>query len=744
MRTILLKLSLMWVIAALLLSACGGNNAEPQTEDQTANEPAAEETRAAPESGNSEGSTTATEVVEVEPTEAGTEALPVISTGEGAEWTVLMYMDADDDVLEEDIFIDLNEIELVGSTEAVQVVAQLDRFKGAFDGDGDWTGAKRFFVTQDDDLSAIGSQELEDLGEADMGDPQTLVDFVAWGVQNYPAQKYALILSDHGSGWPGGWSDPDPNEGSELYTVEIVEAFQALQGAGLEKFELLGFDACLMSQLEVYATVQPFANYAVASEETEPSVGWAYAAWLGQLNENPGMEGGDLAKIIVDTYISEDQRILDKQARRDAFGNVSAEQVARDLGKSITLSAVDLDAVPGVTAALDQLAAVMTTLDQGQVAQARAYAQSFESVFGQETPSPYIDLGHFSRVLAQVTGSAEAASASDALMEAIQKAVLAEKHGEDRPGATGIAFYFPVSKLYADENAGAPLYALIAQHFLQGSSWDEFLNSYYTGATFEPVEGQSVEPASNAQVVSPGASPIEIQPIEISADTIAPDGSVSLSSEVVGENIAYVYTFAGYVDDVSGAVLVADMDFVFTDDTVEVDGVYYPSFPDNQPMSLTWEWTPTIFNLNDGQLSSFALFEPDDYGAPDEASVYSVYGIYAPADGSDPSYAQLYFADGELLQVFAFTGEDGSGAPWEIIPSQGDQFKVLYTIYTEDENGEVMTSYQEGDTFTYGEQGFKWEESPAPEGYYVVGFIAVDFDGNAYSQFAPVTVQQSK
>ena len=624
MRTFLFKLSLLWIIASLLLGACGGGP-EPQPDDDT--EPVAEETSAAPEDEEDKADPVDVSPTEAESDEPSTEVTVVSPdkappSGGGAEWTILMYMDADDDVLEQDIYVDLNEIELIGSTDAVQVVAQFDRFNGSFDGDGDWTGTKRFLVTQDDDLGVVGSQELEDLGESDMGDPQTLFDFVVWGIENFPAQKYALIMSDHGSGWPGGWSDPDPNEGSELYTVEIVDALQNIQKAtGLEQFELLGFDACLMSQLEVYATMQPFARYAVASEEVEPAVGWAYTDWLGQLTENPGMQGDELAKIIVDTYIEQDQRILDDQARTEAFGGGSAQQVAQELGRGITLSAVDMQAIPGVVTALDNLAAVMTTLDQGQIAEARAYSQAFESVFGQDSPSPYIDLGHFSQVLAQVSGSPEAASASDELMGAIQQAVLVEKHGEDRPGATGIAFYFPTSELYANENAGAPLYAAIAQFFLQGSSWDEFLNAFYTGADFEPVEGQAVEPASNAQISSPGASPIEINPIEISTDVISPDETVSLVSEVVGENIAYVYTYVGYYEEETGAVLVVDMDFVYTDDTVELDGVYFPNFPDGEPMSLEWEWTPTIFNLNDGQTSSFALFEPDDYGAPDESSV---------------------------------------------------------------------------------------------------------------------------
>jgi len=141
-------------------------------------------------------------------------AAPRQTNQEEPEWLVMLYQNADDEVLEGDIFTDLNEAEWVGSTDAVTIVAQLDRYDGAFDGDGDWTTAKRFLVTQDNDLSTLASEELDDLGEVDSGAPETLVDFAVWAMTNYPAQKYALILSDHGAGWVGGWNDDAPEEGS--------------------------------------------------------------------------------------------------------------------------------------------------------------------------------------------------------------------------------------------------------------------------------------------------------------------------------------------------------------------------------------------------------------------------------------------------------------------------------------------------------------------------------------------------
>ena len=164
------------------------------------------------------------------------------------EWLVMLYQNADDEVLEGDIYTDLNEAELIGSTEDVIIVSQFDRYDGAFDGDGDWTTAKRYLVTQDDDLTAVNSEELEDLGEIDSGAPETLADFMIWAITNFPAKKYALILSDHGAGWMGGWNDDAPVEGSSLSVNEIDQALAyAISETGIEQLEFIGFDACPVS-----------------------------------------------------------------------------------------------------------------------------------------------------------------------------------------------------------------------------------------------------------------------------------------------------------------------------------------------------------------------------------------------------------------------------------------------------------------------------------------------------------------
>ena len=135
----------------------------------------------------------------------------MVSSGEaGQKWLVMMYQDADDQILEQDIYLDLNEAEKVGSTDQVTIVSQIDRFRGGFQEDGNWTSTRRYLISQDFDLNTVSSQVVDDLGEVNMADGDALIDFVNWAVQTYEADRYVLILSDHGMGWPGGWSDPAP------------------------------------------------------------------------------------------------------------------------------------------------------------------------------------------------------------------------------------------------------------------------------------------------------------------------------------------------------------------------------------------------------------------------------------------------------------------------------------------------------------------------------------------------------
>jgi len=684
----------------------------------------------------------------------------------GDTWLVMVYQDADDKILEKDIYIDLNEIERVGSSANVQIVAQIDRYKGGYQGDGDWMTARRYYMTQDDNLQRVQSEVLMDLGEVNMSDGETLVDFVTWSMENYPADKYALILSDHGMGWPGGWSDPTSNAstrelplasatGDQLFLHEIDQALEDIRNqTGLDKFELIGMDACLMSQLEVYTALEPHTRYAVMSEETEPSLGWAYASFLEDLTDSPAMSGAELGEAVVKSYILGDQRIVDDQARADfvgpgnllnslfgAAGVPNASQVSGQMIRDITLAAVDLSALPAVMESFNDLAYALQEADAKDVAQARSYAQSFTSIFGKDVPPSYIDLGHFAQLAGRTSDLRSIGEAANRLQETIGQAVIAERHGQNKSGATGISIYFPNSALYRTAEAGPQSYTVAAERFASASLWDEFLTFHYTGRAFERGEQAVTLPERGATIEAPAAGGIQVSPIQASARTVEPGESIRLTSELSGENIGYVRLLVGYLDEANNSLYMIDSDYLESPETRELNGVYYPDWG-AEAFTLAFNWEPIVFAIDDGATTAVALLTPENYGASAEDAVYSVDGLYTFADGGEQRHARLYFSNGKLTQVFGFTGEDGTGAPREITPQRGDTLTILEEWSDLDAEGNVtQVVRQEGETLTFGEEMFTWQQLYAAAGKYVVGFVVEDLDGNSQTVFTPVTVR---
>lgn len=694
---------------------------------------------------------------------------PPSASGSGETWTVMLYQDADDQVLEQDIYLDLNEAEKVGSSSEVTIVAQMDRFRGGFAGNDDWWSARRYLVTQDDDLNNIGSELLADLGEVNMADGQTLVDFVTWAMDNYPADRYALILSDHGLGWPGGWSDPAPGgtdpgkaplismlQGDSIYLSELESALDQIQSnTGVEKLDLIGMDACLMSQMEVYAMLQPFARFAVASEEVEPGMGWAYAAFLDELVVNPSMDGATLAAKIVETYVAQDQRIIDPQARADFlrqgstmggfFGvpSISAAQLTDQIERNITLTAVDLDAYADLITSFNAFTYAMQDVEQRDVASARNYTQSYTSIFGKEVPPSYIDLGHFVQLVARQTGDATLQSNAQDVLDALNNAIVAERHGQSKPGSTGIALYFPNSTLYRSPYTGMQSYTMLAERFSRVSLWDDFLVYHYNDRSFKADAAEPVVPSSSGITRAPGAGDIAISAVQASTDSVSPGDSIQMSVEITGENVGYVYLFTGFYDPGSNSIYVVDTDYLESPDTRELNGVYYPAWPEGGSFRLNFDWEPILFSITDGSQSILALFNPGAYGASAEDATYIVHGTYTFADTGEQRTAQMHFKDGKLFQVFGFTGDDTASAPREITPSMGDTFTIAQQwmeLYTS-ESVPSQVVYEDGDTLTFGAAPFGWEQVYAPAGQYLVGFLVSDLDGNMNEAYTQVTVR---
>ena len=233
-------------------------------------------------------------IVEVDPPSLAANLQPRALTPK--KWTVLLYFNADNS-LEKYIYGNVREIEDAGgSDDNVNYVLMYDgkRFN---------TGTVRGLIRSGGDASKLTLERVlgvgTQIGERNMGDPAELAGFIAWAKTNYPADRYALILSAHGDGWKSYGPD-ETSKGSHgsdfLYMGELRTALRG------QSFDLIGFDACMMAGIEVAYQLKEFTRYFVASEEVIPGYGFPYDTFAVALKQNPGWTGLDLGKNIVTLY----------------------------------------------------------------------------------------------------------------------------------------------------------------------------------------------------------------------------------------------------------------------------------------------------------------------------------------------------------------------------------------------------------------------------------------------------------
>ncbi|SDO86446.1 hypothetical protein SAMN05660199_02705 [Klenkia soli] len=377
-------------------------------------------------------------------------------------WTVLLYSMADTN-LEEAMLGDVAELAGVGSRENLQIEALVDRaaddqdsgYTGADVLDaGSWTGARTFSVQPD----SLGLRE--DLGDVDTADPQVLADFISSSVAASPSDHYALIISDHGAGWPGVGSDESAGQ-----TTMDLAGLQAgigdgLAAAGLDELDLVGFDACLMATYETAATMAPLADRMVASEELEPGHGWDYGL-IGVLTD-PATDVDTLGRSIVDGF--------------------HAQATEQDTVDQTTLALLDLTQLPALDEAMGSLAGALADR-AGDLAPAVGRARATTLAFGTD-PDPadstgQVDLG---QLAGEISVSAlDVADEADAVSRALGDVVTYQVDGQAYLGATGMSVYFPEEAEYYDS-----AYAQVEA----AQSWSAFLDAYYGAGQDVPADDQ--------------------------------------------------------------------------------------------------------------------------------------------------------------------------------------------------------------------------------------------------------------
>ncbi len=254
---------------------------------------------------------------------------------------------------------------------------------------------------------------VNDLGSVPMTDPDNLSGFIQWCAKEYPASRYELILWDHGGGSVSGYGYDE--KFARAGSMDLAGVDKALKAGGVQ-FDFIGFDACLMATAETALTLADYADYLIASEETEPGVGWYYTDWLTAFGENTSMPTIELGQRIVDSFV-----------------DTCAQKCP---GQQTTLSVIDLAEFEAtVPAALADFSKDTAGMIRDKQYAAVSKARSGAREFARSSRIDQIDLVH----LAQNMGTTE----GKALAEALLGAVKYNRTSSNMTNAYGVSIYFP-------------------------------------------------------------------------------------------------------------------------------------------------------------------------------------------------------------------------------------------------------------------------------------------------------------
>ncbi len=328
-------------------------------------------------------------------------------------WTILLYLCGTD--LESDgaaAYSDLCEAVSARYSDEVRLVIQTG---GTYEWYADFSNTSmQRFVNIDGDIELV-----DEVRDASMGDPDTLADFVSWGVKNYPAKHMGLVLWNHGGGSISGVCFDEKNGNDSLSLREIDQALNSAYGAMTDKFEFIGFDACLMSTLETANILVPYARYMYASEETEPGCGWNYCDIMNYLADDPDADGAELGKNQCDSYY------------RHCIENGDSA--------GATFAITDLSRLDDLLVSFNRTAQEM--YESGRLNDIARAIYSADNFGGNNRSEGYTNMVDLAGLLKAVEPYAP--SASEAL-EDLRKSVLYSITGNQHSGAGGLSLYYPL------------------------------------------------------------------------------------------------------------------------------------------------------------------------------------------------------------------------------------------------------------------------------------------------------------
>ncbi len=412
-----------------------------------------------------------------------------------ADWTVMVYMAAENN-LERYAIKDINEMEEVGSSDKLNIIALIDRWDGYhwvykdgnlvrersssdYTGNDNWTDTRVYRILKDDS-DDINSELISSGMEINSGDPKNLENFIHMTANRYPARKYLVIVWNHGGGIQGiAWDDnerSDDHISAKALGVAFNNAVNRIINRNRGLVDMVGFDACLMNMYEIADELsRNQVGTMVGSEELEPGDGWPYDEFLEYLRDrvDAGRDVSEtaLARQIVDDFIDSYDGWF--------FGLVG--------GNEATLSAVSLyptSKFDSVNAKIDQLIGLILEDDDNFLKLHNAAKNSQKYDFW----TYYVDLIDFMNKIEDEFSGEIAQKARDVVREIRNNRMIIanDTHGSSVEDSNGLSIYFP---LYRRKYRGSTPYLIrpynrdsakfTALHFGKNTKWKDMIEQYY-------------------------------------------------------------------------------------------------------------------------------------------------------------------------------------------------------------------------------------------------------------------------
>lgn len=395
-------------------------------------------------------------------------------------WTILIYANGDNN-LTANLLLDMLEMEDVGSDENFNIILQADfdsTYSAVLDEfnipSSSQDHVTRFRIERSGDTKTgkLYSPALELLNEKDMDDPAVLKEFLDWGVTNYPADRYGLILWDHGGqffGFGGDHQNSERSSWSGLFTADIKDVLsETLQDKGINKLDFISFDTCLMGGVEVLVDFHEFCDVFIANPEIDYGDGWDFKNALGYLKDFPSISTIEFA-----------------EKENEIWNNHHSAQEA-DIGYKVH-SIYDMNNYETFNIAFREFASELSkysSINYGSIPEIRKdsihyYNSGSRIRAGAIGETDFIDIGAFSKRLYK-TMDGDLKMAACKLYEAINNLVIFKSLGTSREDAVGLSIYYPTSgkahifyaedKKYNLTNVAEPVHVRI-----------NFLNEKYGG-----------------------------------------------------------------------------------------------------------------------------------------------------------------------------------------------------------------------------------------------------------------------